>query len=813
MSCHSRCSFIVVLTFLCVVVVCWSTVVLARELAVTTTVDSGVGSLRWALQIARSGDVITFDPAVFLPDDPATIHVRSGLPALQCGDLSIDASNAGVILNGDRMIAHEGCGLVVTSDRNTIQGLQIVNFPGSGIVLIGANDNLVGGDQAIGDGPIGQGNVLSGNSGAGLAAWDKQSSHNRIIGNLIGSDAAGEEPWPNGDGVFLADGATDNVVGPGNIIAYNHEHGVVVRDSHSIGNTISQNTFHGNTSGDILLLDGGNGDTPPPLLMSFDLQRGTSRGFAVPQSLVEIFSAPEDGEPIYEGTVTADEVGRFDFDNDGPFIGPHLVTTATDPQGNTSSFSHPTSGQRRNLGIQVGSRHAPSQLPTGESLELADNRIGPLKTLFAPGFVELEVAQGVVSHTRELGFSWVQFFIEVPDGEDIGQQGGFTEHRVTEAEDLAISGFLENGIEVILGLVFWDEIVFETIPNNAVYSFYKTQGEIDRYLDYVRFIVRHFRGRVRYYSILNEPDIGRAPGERQHVNASDYVNLIRQVVPIIRMEDPGARIVIPNVSPTAFPESRDYLFAILESDVMCLVDVVQWHGMNGVSPVHDVFKDYYYDYAAMVRAIKQMASSHGFEGEYLGGEVHYRIAGYLEPENPRYERDNPWVYSERETAKYYARAMIMQLGLDVGVTFGGEWASVDMIVVMIRDLCTVMSGHEAIDMPMEIDIGYEPVAYCAFRYPDGDRMLGVWTDGIAQDEDPGVPATIRFPGLTAEKIVGIDVLHGFEQELVFETNEDSTIVRDLLVRDYPILIRFSGATMGDDYEEAVGDGFHRIGEF
>jgi len=106
----------------------------------------------------------------------------------------------------------------------------------------------------------------------------------------------------------------------------------------------------------------------------------------------------------------------------------------------------------------------------------------------------------------------------------------------------------------------------------------------------------------------------------------------------------------------------------------------------------------------------------------------------------------------------------------------------------------------------------EPVAYCAFRYPNGDRILAVWTDGIAQDEDPGVPATVTFPDMTAGCVTGIDVLHGFEQELVFEIENGDTIVRDLLVKDYPILIRLSDIAFAPDYEETVGDGFHRMGE-
>ncbi|MEA1871444.1 MAG: hypothetical protein U9N00_04555, partial [Candidatus Bipolaricaulota bacterium] len=32
------------------------------------------------------------------------------------------------------------------------------------------------------------------------------------------------------------------------------------------------------------------------------------------------------------------------------------------------------------------------------------------------------------------------------------------------------------------------------------------------------------------------------------------------------------------------------------------------------------------------------------------------------------------------------------------------------------------------------------------------------------------------------------------------------------VKDYPILIRLSDAAFGPDYEETVGDGFHRLGD-
>jgi len=150
--------------------------------------------------------------------------------------------------------------------------------------------------------------------------------------------------------------------------------------------------------------------------------------------------------------------------------------------------------------------------------------------------------------------------------------------------------------------------------------------------------------------------------------------------------------------------------------------------------------------------------------------------------------------------------------MDIMAGIGGA-DTITPIVSAVRNLSSSMAGHEAVDVPVEIDVETDgPVAYCSFRYSNGDRMLAVWTDGIAQDEDPGVPATITFPELAVGSVTGIDVLHGFEQELVFEIDGDNTVVRDILVKDYPILIRLSDLTFGPDYEETVGDGFHRLGD-
>ncbi|HYC59703.1 MAG TPA: right-handed parallel beta-helix repeat-containing protein [Thermoanaerobaculia bacterium] len=163
----------------------------ARSVVVTSIADSGPGTLRDALINLAAGDVITFDPAVFPPHDPATIQVATQLPHLKVSGVVIDASNAGVILDGSRLSGNfdSGFELEPPSRGNTIMGMQIVNFPSAGIFIDGDGGNVIGGDRSRGSGPTGQGNVINRNRKFGIHVGNPND--NRIVGNLIGTDATG----------------------------------------------------------------------------------------------------------------------------------------------------------------------------------------------------------------------------------------------------------------------------------------------------------------------------------------------------------------------------------------------------------------------------------------------------------------------------------------------------------------------------------------------------------------------------------------------------------------------------------------------
>jgi len=795
------------------------TVGVATELTVASTENSGPGSLREVLEKARSGDSITFDSTVFPPSAPITIYLDNALPSINQGNLLIDASNTGVILDGSNVPGDGVPGLQIASSDTTIRGLQIVNFPSAGILLCcGAKNNVIGGDRSIGVGPVGQGNLCSGNS-CGICLRDDGTSYNTITGNLIGTDITGEEPFGNIDGVFLSNGASHNIIGPDNAIAYNRERAIVIQGAGSLGNTITKNSIYDNEWGGIQLLDEGNLELLPPLISSFDLSSGKVVGTACANCTIELFTEERSWEDCgeerrlsaegraFEGITITTSMGTFSLRVEPPFSYSHLTATATDPDGNTSEFSLATSKMTRSWELQLNSGLPKYRTESLRGSGVGYNRIGTMLPLLdSEG---MEAADGTIRRMDSLGFMWNKFYIDVPDWPEVGVYEGYSDGNVTPAQDALVDRFVERDLKIVLGLVFWDESANDRIPEQGKsYSRYETEEEVQAYLDHIQSIVRHFKGRIEYYEILNEPNAHEGAGVQQYVAADHYINLINRAVPIIRQEDPQAKTVFGAVA-SAFTgmgyAGYEYLFSILRSDVMPLVDVIAWHPFNGESPSDPPSADYYYGYPDLVRQIKNLASSNGFSGEYMGSEMFWRTPLTLRfwgaPE-----------LSPIQAAKYYARGITLHLGMDVMVGVGAV-DTVTPLNVVVRNLCTVMAGHEAIHLSVNIDIETDgPVATCAFRYPNGDRILAVWTDGVAQDEDPGVPATITFPCLTAETVTGIDVLHGFEQGLVFEVDGENTIIRDLLVKDYPILIRFSDVTMSENYEETVGGGFHRLGD-
>ena len=238
----------------------------SATVTVTSTLDSGPGTLRQALLDVGPGDRITFDPAVFPPANPQTITLESELPPLAQGQLTLDASDAGVILDGS-LLTGASNGLLITSDGNIVHGLQILHFSSGsfsstgersvGVHIAMGRYNVVGGDRTKGKGPMGQGNVISSNDVGIVIHADVGPSYpmsNTIVGNLVGTEVGGMGSLGNFIGIQIEDAASNNTVGgasPGerNVVSGNLDRGIQIIGGGVFGNQVIGNYIGTNISG------------------------------------------------------------------------------------------------------------------------------------------------------------------------------------------------------------------------------------------------------------------------------------------------------------------------------------------------------------------------------------------------------------------------------------------------------------------------------------------------------------------------------------------------------------------------------------
>lgn len=326
-----------------------ATVENTADFVVTSTEDSGAGSLREAVELAESGSTITFDPSVFDPSSPAAISLSDSI-FLGKGNITLDASNAGVILDGSMGVE---TGIFIQSSGNIVYGFKFIHFQ-VGLMIDGdgdqerARNNQIGGDRSVGNGPQGQGNCFVAND-YGISI-QRGAGDSTVIGNFIGLEADGKTNGNEIDGVIIQADANHNTIGPDNIIANNGRAGINVFGG-SRDNTITRTLVYNNQSGNVIFSNGGNYETEIAVeeIRSIDSEQGYISGEIFTNSeneYVEIYSGDSTGPRYFEGVanqLNSIDNGRYDFNflKGSSFQGEYLYITAYDREGNSSPFSEP----------------------------------------------------------------------------------------------------------------------------------------------------------------------------------------------------------------------------------------------------------------------------------------------------------------------------------------------------------------------------------------------------------------------------------------------------------------------------------------
>jgi CSLREA domain-containing protein len=179
-----------------------------------------------------------------------------------------------------------------------------------GLLVLNAPDNTIGGTE------VGAGNLISGN-GEGLSISNPGATGNQVLGNYIGTNAAGTAAIPNGVGVLFWD-APNNIIGgtaagAGNVISGNDD-GVITVIPGATGNQLMGNLIGTNAAGDAVLPNG----TGVLLQTSSNIIGGTADGAGnviAGNALGVILELDTSDNQILGNFIGTDPTGTLDLGN------------------------------------------------------------------------------------------------------------------------------------------------------------------------------------------------------------------------------------------------------------------------------------------------------------------------------------------------------------------------------------------------------------------------------------------------------------------------------------------------------------------
>jgi len=419
----------------------------------------------------------------------------------------------------------------------------------------------------------------------------------------------------------------------------------------------------------------------------------------------------------------------------------------------------------------------------------------------------------------DLGLKWARmgYHDDAINWHWVEQQKGVL--AIDPEADAAITYLAEHGVDVVMALGFGNRLYTQADPARHLPQLWEwyyenpappvTPEALAAWGRYVRFMCRHFRDRVKVFEVWNEWNIavywGAAP------NLEHYLAVARVAIPIIREECPQAKVMLGSVSGFCHDLARSGvpapgrrgLFLEAVAALARDVDLIGWHPFYQTDPESPAYRDY----AANIRAFREWAASQGFRGECLASEYTWG-ANYPLPAKPHW-----WgtcECSELQKAKLVARLSVLHTALGIGSFFCEVWGNptypLDLSLMRrafnadpvtplqpqaayyaMRNLATALDGCQpavlearAAGGPADLEV--RPMARA------GETVVALWRPGRVADDCPGVPVDLRLPGRYGA-VVGYDCLSGCEQDLQYSSDGDSTWVRGVLVRDYPLLVR------------------------
>ena len=395
--------------------------------------------------------------------------------------------------------------------------------------------------------------------------------------------------------------------------------------------------------------------------------------------------------------------------------------------------------------------------------------------------------------------------------------------KIDPVTDAAVTELAAHGVDVVMSLGFGNRLysgpATRPIPQLWAWNYDMpapptTPEALAAWTRYVEFMVKHFRDRVHHFEIWNEWNIscywGGVP------SLEHYLAVARAAIPVIRKHAPEAKIMMGSWAgfPHGIAAWSPEQLAAREKEMLILratrqlareVDEIGWH------PLYQTDPERLKGYAADVRALRTWLGAAGFRGHSMVTEWNYSA---LYPPLSDADAARAWCggfrATEMEKAKYVAQVFTRHTALGLESFFCEmyfpQFGVLDLSLLrrsfdadpiaplqpqaayyVTRNLATMLDGLEPGELEYSIDRAPPNLEAFALKAPDG-RALAIWLGGRAKDRCEGVPVDVHLKG-PWRKAVGYDPMNGVCQELSVTQSGDAALLKGILVRDWPLVIR------------------------
>ena len=409
----------------------------------------------------------------------------------------------------------------------------------------------------------------------------------------------------------------------------------------------------------------------------------------------------------------------------------------------------------------------------------------------------------------------------------VGQWGDLTCWAMVEQEkgkyyldpttDKAVSDSIRNGVNILYTLDYGNPLYQRTPPVADPGPLWKhghpfsgdggpTKPEaIQGFVNYAKFIARHFKGRVRYYEIWNEENSWGWYGSPPDPKA--YGTLLRETAKALKEIDPAIKVMAGGTAALA----PAFITQTLEQGAGPYLDAIAFHPYGMPSPdmglgALDVVdgkqvgrdkKEFGYNtYPEMVDFLRETFSRFNPNLEYWADEWNAITT----------REDMPYPgLSEISEAKHAARFCLVNTLLDVHAVWWSlanentiyEWAvlrtgdlSHKPSYYAFQAMSTLLAGARKADSPKVTVTGDAPELRCeAMKGRDGGTLVAVWSAVTPADDYVAKRVTLRIAGATGRRVEAVDTFHALVQRIEPRRDGDAMVIDGLLVPDYPIVVR------------------------